>query len=120
MKEEEAFPIYKKYLTTMNIEALENAIEGTMKLSGNESIEEHRQVLEKKFLMVIFSLIDVDFLHPELLILAEKMTTLRAKSPIPDYVKACIWMRKLKISVFQHELGFPNMQPLVQDRLKNL
>ena len=118
MKEEEAFPIYKKYLTTMNIEALENAIEGTMKLSGNESIEEHRQVLEKRFLMVIFSLIDVDFLHPELLILAEKMTALRAKSPIPDYVKACIWMRKLKISVFQHELGFPNMQPLVQDRLK--
>lgn len=114
-KQEHA-PVESEYFKSITVEQIQKAIAGKLDTGGGD-VETAKKNLERNVIAIVVSLINIPFMHPNLIELVTECKKLRENSPVPDFLLGRLYMNQLRRSVTLEEVT-QKARPQVQDRLK--
>lgn len=115
-------PIYRiqtvDFIRTLVSKTIKDAINGTSNVPTGSTLASIKEQLEHNLIKVLMALIDVDFMHPELIRISETLLIpLNPDSPMPFFVQGCIWMNQVQIASIYEEFS-PKAKPMINNRLQ--
>ncbi|MBF0352235.1 MAG: hypothetical protein HQM11_14475 [SAR324 cluster bacterium] len=94
------------FIQSIQMSTIQKALDGTLPAQRGKTIKDTRLQIERNLTGIVMSLMEVEFLHPELFrFIDETMKKLNPLSPLPFYLEACIWGNELKNMTVQEEFA---------------
>ncbi|MGK5093151.1 hypothetical protein WDW89_14190 [Deltaproteobacteria bacterium TL4] len=94
------------FVISLNLSTITKVLDGTLNIPKGTSMEDKRRSLERNLAGIVMTLMEVEFLHPELIrIIEQYMRPLNPASPLSHYVEACLWSNQLKIQTIHEEFA---------------
>ncbi len=116
-RKEDPVSMESEFLQSLSLRQIDQAVDGTFPLPKGKTIEDVKEGLERNLSAIILSLLNVEFLHQELLSLSDVLFTLRKETPVPHFLQGRISLQRLKIAVIHKDYN-PKVKPMVQERLQ--